>query len=542
MSGRGPTRDTLLSVASRAAAQIATDPCWLTRVPMSATLFHKITESFAGALFVGHSEGDLLFLEQVAVRSTTPAPLVDAMVHTLFDMKELSSSTVAAPSHIVRFMGQVGIVTPYVEALPLRMLQAAARAKHTPCTPGVALKIILDVVDGLCQYHSLESALKGGVCPDQILIGTDGDARVGNVAVAAMPTKESPWRANIHRLAYLAPEQVTSANGYDTRTDVYAVGVILWELLANQPRFVASASRILETLRKSSGSASLAPLDTNGLCPGLLRALQRALHPNPSERPASMGSFVRDLLESDEEPASSAEVAKYAEELLQRPLQMLRKAVRAQSGVLKSRTPSSLPPDPPMIRSEPPSAQKLERVAPIPSSLPPESEHTAVYHVTAELLEMARRTTSQSDAPAPMVADEFETSPVPERTVSLETEEESEQGNRTVTFQVPEELLEEARRMFESNEVNQPDAEAEIPNSIQPTRPAPLLTPVTRNVTNPVDVTIPSAKRKREAAQASRDAEVAKAAPRSQNGWLWALIVCLALALLWSLLQRVKVG
>jgi serine/threonine protein kinase len=234
---------------------------------MSATLFHKITESFAGALFVGHSEGELLFLEQVAVREKTPAHLVDAMVRALLEMKALAGSTVAAPSHVVRFMGQVGIVTPYFEAMPLRVVQVGARAKRLSCPPGVALKIVLDIVDGLCQYHNLGTALSGGVCPDQILVGTDGDTRVGNVAVAAMPTKDSPWRANVDRLAYLAPEQASAQAHHDSHTDVYAVGVILWELLCNQPRFVASAARLLETLRSVNGPPQLAPLDPGRLAP-----------------------------------------------------------------------------------------------------------------------------------------------------------------------------------------------------------------------------------------------------------------------------------
>src|SRR5664279_4738229 len=130
---------------------------------MAATLFHKITESFAGALFVGHSEGDLLFLEQVALRSTTPAQLVDSMVRSLTEMMQLSGSCVAAPSHVVRFMGQMGIVTPYFEAIPLRLLQNAAREKQVQFPLPVALKITLDVLDGLCQYHTLDAGLRGGV-------------------------------------------------------------------------------------------------------------------------------------------------------------------------------------------------------------------------------------------------------------------------------------------------------------------------------------------------------------------------------------------
>jgi serine/threonine protein kinase len=522
---------------------------------MSATLFHKITESFAGSLFVGHSEGDLLFLEQVAVKTNTPPALVDAMVQTLFDMKQLASSTVAAPSHIVRFMGQVGIVTPYVEALPLRMLQAAARGKQTKCSSGVALRIILDVVDGLCQYHGLESSLKGGVCPDQVLIGADGETRIGNVPIAAMPAKESPWRGNVHRLAYLAPEQVTAGEAADSRTDVYAVGVLLWELLANQPRFIASAARMIDMLKHANGSARLAPLDTTRLSPRLVETLEKALHPQRTERQPTMGRLARELLEAGEEPAESREVAEYLELVLRRPLQSMRSAIRAQGNLLRTRAPSREPPPPPAIHSDPPSAQKLERVQALPSSMPPESEHTAVYHVTAELLELARRGSSQSDAP-PARSDDDETDNAEaafERTVNLEvTEEMLAQGNRTVTFQVPEDLLEEARRMFENAEAaTEPDnASASEPASYDESGQAAAVTsqPLVAAVPkNPIPVlkrpseetTVPSAKRQRAAAAGLASTA---SAPRSGNGWLWALIVCLTVALLLSLLRRVRLG
>ncbi len=455
---------------------------------MPATLFHKITESFAGTLFVGHSEGELLYLEQVALRSTTPQPLIDSMVRALADMRQLSGNTVAAPSHVVRFMGQIGIVTPYFEAVPLRLLLNAAFEGRVPFPVAVATKIALDVFDGLCQYHALDVKLCGGICPDHLLVGTDGDTRVGNIAVAAITPKESPWRGKVERLAYLAPEQITATRGSDARTDVYAIGVILWEMLANRSKMVGSPAQILESLRNAKGSPVLLPLDETTVSKGFINALSRALHPNPAERQASVGALARELLEAGQEPATASEVAAYVEQAARQSLQDIRTAVALQqietlrqkqtpkSGALPRLASMSKPspakstaeepspaastpeepgaaksapakPSPATVTTERPSPTKSApakppRPSPKPAVAKPEfnlpnSDRTAVFKVTAELLEKARRGPANSEPPPPT------TSVMAEEYLSSE---------RTVTFEVPEDLLEEARRLFEATE------------------------------------------------------------------------------------------
>ncbi len=401
---------------------------------MPATLFHKITESFAGTLFVGHSDGGLMYLEQVALRSTTSAPLIDAIVRALSDMRQLSDKTVAAPSHVVRFMGQIGIVAPYFEAVPLRLLQVAAREQGIPFPVSIAIKIALDVFDGLCLYHALEAKLCGGICPDQLLVGTDGDTRVGNVPVPAISPKESPWRGKVERLAYLAPEQLTAAKTFDARTDVYATAVILWEMIANRPRLAGSPGQILESLRTTKGPPTLTPLDDSKVSKGLLNALGQALHANPAERQPSIGAFARDVLEADETPADSKDVGAFVEQVASHSLQSLRTAIALQQiqAIRQSRsskTDSSFTAE---AATKAGSENKpVTSNTAVEANLPPNSDHTAVFKVTAELLEKARRGSAPSDSKQRVG--------VP-ATVELPVE-----SDQTVTFEVPENLLEEAR-------------------------------------------------------------------------------------------------
>lgn len=529
---------------------------------MSATLFHKITDSFAGALFVGHSEGELLFLEQVSVRANTPAHLLDATVHALLEMKTLAGSTVAPPSHIVRFMGQVGIVTPYFEAVPLRVVQAGARAKRLSCPPGVALKIVLDIVDGLCQYHNLGTALSGGVCPDQILVGTDGDTRVGNVAVAAMPTKDSPWRANVERLAYLAPEQTLVQTHYDGHTDVYAVGVILWELLCNQPRFIASASRILETLRSASGPPQLAPLDSSRLAPALVATLSRALCPQPALRQSTMGRLARELLECGQELASNKEVAAFVERVAGRSLRALRSAIDAQAALLNVPALTSQLTSQRFCSDSPRASVK-------PSTTPPgqerDEEHTAVYHVTADLLELARRNAGPSEPPAVKLSGLSRHSiPVANRVSKISDADELSDDGQTVTFKVPQELLDQARRLFDAHEDSpeSTDALAEVDREAMANEAACESMPASTSAPASLQVAAPSQAPRYVPAFIEEESttvwkpdfsqiptklpglvalkqSVATSEPTSSNmGLWWGAIICLALALVLAALRR----
>ncbi len=357
----------------------------------------------------------------------------------------------AAPSHVVRFIGQIGIVTPYFEAVPLRLLKVAANEKQSPFPVPIATKIALDALDGLCQYHALDGKLCGGVCPDHLLVGTDGDTRVGNVAVPAISPKESPWRGRVERLAYLAPEQLTTARRSDARTDVYAVGVVLWEMIANQPKMFGSPAQILESLRDAKGLPALSPLDESKLSPHFLATLGRALHPDPAERHPSVGAFARELLEAGEEPAAASDVATFVEKVARQSLQSLRTAIALQQiQTIKQGRSSKSGSLPGLETTSQPAAARTSiagRASRL-ESFPPNSDHTAVFKVTAELLQKARGDSTPSE---------------PKQRVSTRvTAEEYSGGERTVTFEVPEDLLEEARSLFQATEQAASSSESKV--------------------------------------------------------------------------------
>src|SRR5690606_20581681 len=74
------------------------------------------------------------------------------------------------------------------------------------------------------------------VSPHNVLVGVDGVARVFDfgVAKAAINTQETREGVVKGKVTYMAPEQVWGAA--DRRADLYAAGVILWELIAGRRR------------------------------------------------------------------------------------------------------------------------------------------------------------------------------------------------------------------------------------------------------------------------------------------------------------------
>jgi serine/threonine protein kinase len=93
-----------------------------------------------------------------------------------------------------------------------------------------SLRWLLDVLTGLGVLHRTLSFVHGEVQPEHIVLGEDGVGRL-------IPVVRAHWvrgeERNPERLYYLAPEKLLG-DSVDVRSDVFSVGVMLWEALAGQ--------------------------------------------------------------------------------------------------------------------------------------------------------------------------------------------------------------------------------------------------------------------------------------------------------------------
>jgi serine/threonine protein kinase len=195
------------------------------------------------------------------------------------------------------------------------------------------------------------------VSPQNILVGLDGVTRISDFGVARARTRLGDTRAGQlkGKIAYMAPEQAAGDELLDRRADVFAAGIVLWELLTGKRLF--RASNDAATLSRVVSERISAPTDVVlGLDPGISDACMRALERSLSRRIASAAEFA-DMLESAATragvQASGRDVGAYMASVLGEEIRRHRDAIRrwlsecedseVRSDAVSARVPTSGP-------------------------------------------------------------------------------------------------------------------------------------------------------------------------------------------------------
>ncbi len=134
-----------------------------------------------------------------------------------------------------------------VDGPDLRRASLAGMRAGRPLPPWLAVHVAIQVCRGLAHAHR-QIALDGrplglvhrDVSPQNILLSRNGEVRLTDfgIATAAWAAEESVSGTLQGKFAYLAPEQVEGQPA-DRRADIFALGVVLWELLAGRRLFLA---------------------------------------------------------------------------------------------------------------------------------------------------------------------------------------------------------------------------------------------------------------------------------------------------------------
>ncbi len=182
--------------------------------------------------------------------------------------------------------GQAGelcfYVMPYVEGESLR-----DRLKRGPLPPAEVVRILLEVADALGYAH-VHGVVHRDIKPDNVLL-SGRHALVVDFGVAkalggaAAQGVRTATGVALGTPAYMAPEQALAEAGQDHRVDIYALGVLGYELLTGRGPFVAGTPR---ELLAAQVIATPDPVETHRpeVSPELSRVVMRCLEKDPDAR------------------------------------------------------------------------------------------------------------------------------------------------------------------------------------------------------------------------------------------------------------------
>jgi serine/threonine-protein kinase len=234
---------------------------------------------------------------RVAVKVMHPGLAEDPDFVARFNREARASARLSHPDIVAVYDqgeddGQAFLVMEYVPGATLR---AVLRDRGRLST-GEALAVMDHVLAALAAAHDA-GLVHRDVKPENVLVTADGRVKVADFGLARAVAGNHLTAADgalLGTASYLAPEHVRDGSA-DARTDVYAAGILLFELLTGRPPYVgdhavAVANRHLsEDVPPPSSVASGVPAELDAL---VLAATAR----DPDERPTDARAMHRSLL------------------------------------------------------------------------------------------------------------------------------------------------------------------------------------------------------------------------------------------------------
>lgn len=194
--------------------------------------------------------------------------------------------------------GTFYIVMEYLAGESFHQVLKVARTSHRPMTPFMAAKIVADAADGLHFAHELRDfngrplgIVHRDVSPSNLVIQYNGTVKVVDFGIAkaegrVTSTREGELKG---KYGYMPPEQIKNED-MDARSDVFSLGVVLWEALAQRRLF--NANNVAATLMQVLTADRIPPSSFFPQIPHALDiACLRALAPEPRDRYQSVAEM-----------------------------------------------------------------------------------------------------------------------------------------------------------------------------------------------------------------------------------------------------------
>ena len=148
-----------------------------------------------------------------------------------------------------------------------------------------AIQLARQICAGLNAAHDV-GVLHRDLKPANVMIDGDGNARITDFGLAGLAEEFGEDELAAGTPAYMAPEQL-EGQPFTVRSDIYSLGLLLYELFTSQKAFDAATLADLIKLRRSNTTPTTPSSIVKDLDPLIEKVIDRCIQRDPAERPAS---------------------------------------------------------------------------------------------------------------------------------------------------------------------------------------------------------------------------------------------------------------
>ncbi len=217
------------------------------------------------------------------------------------------------------------IAMEYIAGENLAAIAWRGVKRRSPLSPPFAARIIADSCKALHYAHHLRGSdgkplqiVHRDISPQNILVTYEGEVKVVDFGIAKAATKSQHTRTGMlkGKFSYMSPEQCLG-NPVDMRSDVFALGIVLYELCTGKRLFKhESELMILEMITKRRITP---PSDVaNNIAPGLEAIILKALEKDKEARydtAQDMQIALEDYLRTERGASTNADIATFMRDL-----------------------------------------------------------------------------------------------------------------------------------------------------------------------------------------------------------------------------------
>jgi hypothetical protein len=248
-----------------------------------------------GGMCIVYQAWDTKLQRNVAVKRLEPPLNEDPRTRARFDREGRALAQLSHPN-VVTLIDRGSsdndeyLVFEYVEGRSLKEL-----IREGLLGIGELGRIAGQVAEGLAAAH-LAGIVHRDVKPQNILIDRNGHAKITDFGIATGPDWTRVTRAGsiIGSARYMSPEQIRS-KPVDARSDVYSLGVVIYEMLTGQPPFDGTNMPEIARMHLNSVPPPISAVRVN-LPEGLEKVVMRCLEKLPEDRFASMDELLGALV------------------------------------------------------------------------------------------------------------------------------------------------------------------------------------------------------------------------------------------------------